>query len=280
MKRFRDLTVLVDPETVGSLISRIEGRLTDGWLRCRKWERKCQASFVERAFCFVRSSTAEHPDVGLVMSIEDRRLTVDNIVPKDAELSVAQYNAILVEFFLKFLHPAALECGLTVELSSDELTVEEAFGGRAMELLRRFSVCANKSISHPADQRRWLDFVIHAQLHRRSKCDGDESLLAKWLCDDGWRTDKVERLISEYEFAGELLRELERKELLARWAQRPYAPAAPPNKPPDPVSRRGGGAWKARGYQGAIIRWLGNFPRPAFVMIAKFRQAVTARVLP
>jgi hypothetical protein len=211
LKTFRELTVFGEPEALEALISSIERRLEDEWFRGRHPH--------ARQFCFVRRANAEHPEVALLMSIDGRRLIISNIVPNGHELSVAQYNSVLTEFYLRFLHPAALETGLPVELSSDERTNREPFGRTGRELLRRFSACANKSLAHPRDRERWLEFLLYVNLHRRSDRDGDSALLAEFLIKDGWPVDKARRLVSEYEFAGELLRALERSPFPAQRRQ-------------------------------------------------------------
>jgi len=233
VKRFRSLTVFVEPDAVVPLMSAIESLLTQGWSRDKKWEQEFSPAYAQRAFCFICSSIVDRREVALVMSVEGRRLTVDNIVPSKGRLTIDAYNSVLAAFYLKFLHPAAAEAGLIVELSSDERTIEGVFSLRGIELLRRFSACANKSITHPADQHRWFEFLFHAYLQRRSKHECEEGLLARFLRDDGWRDDKVDQLISEYEFAGELLRELDRKEFIAPWVERPSQPTAPPEETPN-----------------------------------------------
>jgi hypothetical protein len=141
------------------------------------------------------------------MCAEGRRLSVTNVMPADADAgrhSRAQYNEILVDFYLRFLHPAAAEAGLPIELSPDERSFEREYGREAARLLTRFSVLANKSITHPSDQRRWKDFLIHLHHHRPNR-DYGFGLLAKWLMDDGWSVDKTSELVSEAESALELL---------------------------------------------------------------------------
>jgi len=156
-----------------------------------------------------------------VMVIYGRRLAVTNIVPHEqGRLTVAQYNSILLEFHLRFLAQAALEAGLPVELTSDERTIEEAFDPTAIKLLRRFSVCANKSIRHPADDGRWQDFLIYIHADGRRHSGFDLGLLANWLHEDGWSVEKVRELMSECEFARDLMTELARKGLLAQGRQR------------------------------------------------------------
>ena len=205
-KVFRHLTVYGDPEVLDALIPGIESRLTDGWSRDRESEQELTgADRQSRFFFFARCASAARPAVKLAMCAEGRRLSVTNIMPGDpGRLSCAEHNLILLEFYLKFLHTAASEAGLAMELSSDERSFEEAFGWAAAKRLKRFSVIANKSSEHPADRRRWMDFLIH--LHSQPNRDYDFRLLAKWLIEDGWSVDETHRLISECEFARDLLR--------------------------------------------------------------------------
>ena len=205
-KVFRELTVYGDPEALHALIPGIESRLADGWSRDLESEQRLPgAGGQSRFFLFARRASAERPAVKLAMYTEGRRLSVTNIVSDDAgSLSCAQYNSILVEFCLKFLHPAAEEAGLSIELSSDERSFEREYGSQAVRLLKRFSSCANKSCRHPADQRRWMDFLIYLHHHRPNRDYGFD-LLARWLIDDGWSVDKTSLLISECEFALHLL---------------------------------------------------------------------------
>ncbi len=203
-KVFRDLTIYGDPEALESLLSRLETLLSDGWSRDREREATLWCRPGQSQFCFVRRSSSEVPAIVLLMCPAGRELSVTNIVADRRELSVDDYNAILAEFYLRFLHPPASDAGLRVELSPDEQNLEAVFGYRAAGLLKRFSHCANKASTHPADRRRWMEFQI--QLHSRPNRDCDYDLLAKWLIQDGWTVEKTHKLISECEFARELLR--------------------------------------------------------------------------
>jgi hypothetical protein len=204
-KVFRDLTVYGEPEALDALISEIEKRLADGWSRDRESEQRMTGGGGRSRFSvFVRAASAERP-IALAMCAEGRRLSVVNVVPdKSGELSCTQYNSILIEFYLRFLHQAADEAGLPIELSPDERSFEREYGREATRLLKRFSICANKTCTHPSDQRRWMDFLIHLR-HRLPNRDYGFALLAKWLNDDGWSRDKTSELISECEFALQLL---------------------------------------------------------------------------
>jgi hypothetical protein len=205
-KVFRDLTVYGDPEVLDALVPAIEKRLADGWSRDRESEQGLPGDGGQaRFFLFARCASAERPAVKLTMRAEGHRLSVINITPDDpGRLFCAQYNSILVEFYLKFLHPTAAEAGLPSELSPDERSFEREYGWQAVRLLKRFSVCANKSCTHTADQQRWMEFLIHVH-HHRPKRDHNFALLARWLSDDGWSDEKTSGLISECEFGLDLL---------------------------------------------------------------------------
>jgi hypothetical protein len=288
MKRFRDLTVFVEPEALDPLISAIESRLADGWSRNAEHDEEMRGLSGGPAFCFVRNATADLPAVALVMGLDGNRLEANNIVPHGERLSIDEYNSILIEFFLKFLHEPASEAGLFVELSPDERTIENTLGSRAMELLRRFSNCANKSSSHPADERRWIEFLIYLHLQPRAHRSYDDVLVGKWLSDDGWREDKVERFTSELEFAGEMLRVLEKEELLAPWARKILGLADPPgqsretapNQTSELASKQAEESSKARSFQPTIVKRLFTLLAVVASYREKLRKTATARALP
>ena len=121
MKKFRTLSVFGPGAALASLVDTIEARLTDGWSRNLEREIRLQRIYVVEVYWFECRSNAEHPEVALMMSLEGRCLSVADIFPRhDGQLTVGQYNAILVEFYFKFVERAAAECGLMVTLSSDE----------------------------------------------------------------------------------------------------------------------------------------------------------------
>jgi hypothetical protein len=204
-KAFREATVYGDPEALDALIAEIERRLADGWSLDKESEQRLPSCGGQRFFLFPCRASAERQAVTLAMCADGRRLSVTNILLKeDRRLSCAEYNSILVEFYLKFLQPAAEAAGLPIELSPDERSFESEYGPEAVRLLKQFSLLANKSITHPADQRRFMEFVIHVHQHR-PKRDYGFGLLRKWLIDDGWSVDKASELIAEAELALDLL---------------------------------------------------------------------------
>lgn len=204
MKVFRDLSVFCEPNSLDSLMSQVEVSLTHGWSRDRKGESRLSSFLDKPVFCFVRLSNGEVPTIAVVMTAQPFGASVCNIVPNGLELSRDQYNSILSEFFLRFLHPAASQNGMTTELNSDQLGVEEGFGSKAAQLLKDFPEAATKLAAQPDDRSRWFALLI--SLHHRPARRSDYSdLLANWLCKDGWSRDEVIRLVCEWEFAQDLL---------------------------------------------------------------------------
>jgi hypothetical protein len=204
MKMHRDLSVFCEFDALDSLMSQIEASLTHGWSRDRVRESKLSPFFGKPVFCFVRLSNGEVPTIAVVMTAQPFGASVCNIVPNGHELSRDQYNSILSEFFLRFLHPAASQNGLITQLSSDELGIVEGFGSKAAQLLKDFSEAADKLATQPDDRSRWFALLI--SLHHRPARRSDYSdLLANWLRKDGWSHDEVSELVCEWEFAQDLL---------------------------------------------------------------------------
>lgn len=214
MRVDRELTIFGEPDAIDGFIPLIESRLTDGWFRDRESEPRLHLSSRDRAYCFVCRAQADRPELAVVMNLEGCRLSVVNIVPNGGSLSRDLCNLILAEFCLRFIYPVPPETQVTIDLSSDERSLEEVIGWRPTDLLRRFSGCANKAATHPADERRFFDFII--AVYDRSGCRCDVDLLAKWLVEDGWSAEKARKLIGECEDGLGLLRELDRKGRLIR----------------------------------------------------------------
>lgn len=208
MKIARNLCVFCSPDLVEPLMAQIENSLSDGWTRDRALESEMLRVCKDTYFYFVRPSIAEEPAVRLEMIPQPFGATLSYIASEDKEelLSLDQYNSIRVEFYLRFVHPAATEKGLVASISSDEITIEEGFGSKAAQTLRAFSEAPDKMALRPGDRLRWLEFLI--SLHRRRpKTEVHRNLLPHFLLGQGWSQDAVERLLDEQEFAKELLPE-------------------------------------------------------------------------
>ena len=201
MKVFRDLEITIHDSQIDKFISHLESKLTIGWKRDKDMEARGIKFGDERYFYFV-CDKAEGKEAALVALLQRdaNTLYVVNIVPrKVGELTFDQYNAVLMEFYEKFVIPLTTELDIDVSLTKDQQSIEDWISSESATKLKRFSVLANKSTgsSHPLDQERWFDFII-------SVVRNDEDLypdrLKRWLIEEeGWHEDMVVELAIEYE---------------------------------------------------------------------------------
>lgn len=149
---------------------------------------------------FQRDATVNLPAAGLVLWPNDDGYDVPNITPAELQqLTVSQYNAILMEFAEMVAQPAARRCGFQVTSTSSRQSLEDWLTTEAAEALRRFSAAANKSssASHPMDERRWFDFII--AVHHTGGTIGSDRLF-RWLHEaEGWGEEEAHQLAGEFE---------------------------------------------------------------------------------
>ncbi len=140
------------------------------------------------------------------MLLGDGMVEVVNIMPRDiGYIPPEQYNAILQEFSAQLLEPVTRALGLAIITSLPRTSLRAEMGPEIADLLVRFSGAANKATgsSHPADFKRWAQFLIQAHQSGRRL---DTGLLSATLLEQGWPSDKVTKLIMEFEFSRDLLR--------------------------------------------------------------------------
>jgi hypothetical protein len=118
-KTFRNLRVYGNDGEIAKLINSIEKLLVGGWYRDRVKERD-QLKYGCVRFVFVGPSTEDRQAVAMVVDPKRYGVYVSNILPQSYELSCEVYNAILCDFFLRFIHPVATELELPWELTSDD----------------------------------------------------------------------------------------------------------------------------------------------------------------
>ena len=208
MRVFRDLEITVPQSEIDAFILGIESRLANGWERDKEAEARSPGPGEYRFFYFVCNETDQREPalLALVQRSEDT-FYVANIVPqKDSELTYNQYNAILAEFYEKFVAPTVKDFGLSVKITDDQQTIRDWISLESAEKLERFSKLANKSTgsSHPLDQERWFDFLV-------SVVENDDDFypdrLERWLIEgDGWPPDMAQELAIKYEQGLALLR--------------------------------------------------------------------------
>jgi hypothetical protein len=123
------------------------------------------------------------------------------------QLTRLDYNALLDDFLNRFLHQAAMKLRLDLRTTAGAADIVEWVGEQGRAKLRAFSVAANKGsgATHPADRRRWLDFIITAHKHGVKELPSD--ILQQWLVDElKWPETIALDLAIEYENAIELLK--------------------------------------------------------------------------
>lgn len=209
-KIFRELTITGAPTRLQQLGEAMQAHLPGHWQRAQEQEKDNAAMFSHEPgplFIFERAATEDLPAAGLAMLGSEDGLSVINIVPLELnQLSISQYNAILVEFFEAAVKPAVAALQLTARLTDDTAAITKWLSEPAADALRRFSTLANHSTgsAHPRDRERWFAFLVLA--HREGSAL-DTDMLKRWLVEEGgWSPDMASDLAIEYEFARDLLR--------------------------------------------------------------------------
>lgn len=210
LKIFRELTITGAPANLQQLGEAMQAHLPSHWQRASEREKDNAALFSRDEgpfFIFERTATEYLPAAGLAMLGGEDGLSVINIVPLERhELSISQYNAILVEFFEAAVKPAVAVLQLMAQLTDDTASITKWLSEPAADSLRRFSNLANHSTgsAHPRDRERWFAFLVLAHRDRNTL---DTDMLKRWLVEEGgWSPDMASDLAIEFEFARDLLR--------------------------------------------------------------------------
>lgn len=137
---------------------------------------------------------------------EPAEFRIGNIVPLEkANLIYDEYNWLLNKCAEDILIPCAKSCGLFHEISPAELNIDDLPAKETIRKLKLFSGAANKSTgsSHPADQKRWNDFICES-IRENDTAVG--SYLGRWLVEEeGWDDEIASELVIEYENGTSLL---------------------------------------------------------------------------
>ena len=131
---------------------------------------------------------------------------VGNVVPREVgQLDETRYNVALRDFAEKVARPAATKGEFEVEVSPPQQGLEDWISSDAANALRSFfnAAITYTGSNHPADQGRWIKFIIEDHRNRKSL---DAEILARWLIEiERWPEDTAHELASEYQFSSELL---------------------------------------------------------------------------
>jgi hypothetical protein len=210
LETFRALEINGSTDAIAQLGTELEGALPSSWSRDRAQEKDMRDSGTGPEYLvFIRSKDSDHPAASLSLVIDGQTAIVGNIVPRqNGQLSMGQYNYILDEFLTSGVRPIERALNLKVSTTSASRPLTDWLSETAAEKLKVFSDVANKSSgsSHPADYRRWLDFIVQAH---KDRCALDGALLRRWLCEAGhWPHEQAEQLAYEYTLGRDVLHRL------------------------------------------------------------------------
>ncbi|MBN8529171.1 MAG: hypothetical protein J0M36_08045 [Caulobacterales bacterium] len=203
MEVMRDLEVRGTRAEIDALVDHMTCAAEAPWARSAEGE----ANIGDESYrVFSREADGSLPALGVALHLEPEGIQIVNIVPRDVgNLGTTIYNAALQEFLEQLIQPAAAALSLSVVTSLPRTSLAAEVGPEIARLLVQFSGAANQSSgsSHPADFRRWATFL--ATVHRSGK-RLDTDLLYATLREQGWPKEKASDLVSEFEFARELLK--------------------------------------------------------------------------
>lgn len=147
------------------------------------------------------------PNADLSVAWYGGQVSIGNIVPENfGQLSMAEYNALLMDFYHARFAQAAARLGLQPELTEARRDLSDWISAAAVRQLDAFSNLANKGTgaSHPNDRQRWLDFII--RVHDEGKRLPPE-ILEKWLIDElHWPESTASELAADFGGSLELLK--------------------------------------------------------------------------
>src|SRR5689334_10653784 len=118
MKAFRELTVTGSPEQIDRFIHTLLEGVGQDWERDTASESRLASSVSGNMYCFVCSEQDTRPSAALWLHRDSPTVaTVTNIVPsRKGSLTRAEYNAIVADFYHRFVEPTAREAGVQATL--------------------------------------------------------------------------------------------------------------------------------------------------------------------
>lgn len=205
MKAFQNLTIDLKGYDVSRFINKVTQNCNEYWQR--DIEREEQARyFRETAFSFKYVSKNELPNAGLTLFEDENGIWyIPNIIPTEMkELSIGEYNKLLVDFKKTLIEPAIQNTPIITTITKDEVSLDDFIDKEAVDALKRFSSLANKSTGnyHPNDKRRWFEFLVAAQ---KSEKKPSFDMLKATLIEQGWSEEFAYDLAFEFEHGQELL---------------------------------------------------------------------------
>lgn len=169
MLRFQYLTIPHPEEELVALLRKMKEATKGAFL----YQKSLAAEYAKNLFkkedyvgCFkTRRTSLSESSVWVVITGEELRVT--NITPTAvASLGITEYNLILNAFFhdfvAKFIDESWDGC---VSISGERVSLSDILSENTYRALTIWEASCNKEtpISHPMDQKNWMDFVISLQ---------------------------------------------------------------------------------------------------------------------
>jgi hypothetical protein len=181
IEQYRKAKIALDRDQFLELRGALLAASTDSWTFLRDRELDFSPGGTSVLFAY---RNGDLPNADLSVAWYDGQASIGNIVPEHlGQLTMAEYNALLVDFHRQRLAPAAQALGLQLNLTADQRDLTDWISAAATRQLQNFSNLANKGsgASHLLDRRRWLDFII--AVHQEGARLPQE-VLQKWLVDE------------------------------------------------------------------------------------------------
>jgi hypothetical protein len=127
MEIFREPFLRGERERLIAAAEAIEPALTDGWKRDREAEARVRTMGGDRPeYCFTCSRSADRQAALVFLTEREPGIFyVANVVPDETgQLSHAEYNAILEEFYERYARPCAEQAGVQAELTPAQVDLE------------------------------------------------------------------------------------------------------------------------------------------------------------
>ncbi len=205
MKTFQNLYIALNGYDIESLIEQLTKSCGRNWKRAVDREKNAKY-FGEKAFAFEYIEKSALPNAGLTLFEKEPGVWyVPNIVPiESGQLSVDEYNKLLIDFKEALVDSAVQNTSIKVELTKDQVFLEDILGNEAVDALKRFSSGANKSTghAHPCDEERWFEFLLIAQKIEKKQVS---EVLEATLKEQGWSEEWAHELACEFEYSEKLL---------------------------------------------------------------------------
>jgi hypothetical protein len=198
---FKELEIKVDLAGFENLKLDLQAKVSP------PWSYYGDRVFTLKKLVSFRCSRGSNPDAILSLAWQNGKAWISNIVPAEiGQFSKAEYNAVLDDFYTRYIKPTAENLQLKLTLTNSHRDLDEWVGADAQRQLEVFSAMSPKaSSSHPMDRQRWLDFVISAHKHTKTEQLPTE-VLEIWLINEGWPEEVAQKLAADYIDSVELLK--------------------------------------------------------------------------